>query len=242
MVIGAWACEAGCFANNPQPDLSEGLGELDIKAETLRYVVCATSDLLQDSVFDVESWLFRRVSECMRATINAAVLLGDGVGKPMGLLNPNSGIPICDVSPATPAGQFSWQGLEGEHLVELVHQKDRAARRRLDALRLTAFDRDGCVRLDRAVDPGDEILDVATLLDEPARQHGRLLVVFDARYDPQIFPYRPHHYGYLHRHDSVAPPLYYAINATLGGVPDRIGAVALNNFETYLFLDRAQRG
>jgi hypothetical protein len=128
------------------------------------------------------------------------------------------------------------------HLVELVHQKDRAARRRLDALRLTAYDRDGCVRLDRAVDPGDEILDVATLLDEPARQHGRLLVVFDARYDPQIFPYRPHHYGYLHRHDSAAPPLYYAVNATLGGVPDRIGAVALNNFETYLFLDRAQRG
>jgi len=26
------------------PDLTEGLGELEIKPETLRYVVCATSD------------------------------------------------------------------------------------------------------------------------------------------------------------------------------------------------------
>ena len=42
----------------------------------------------------------------------------------------------------------------------------------------------------------------------------------------------------LLRRDSPAPPLYYAVNATLGGVPDRIGAVALNNFESYLFLDR----
>jgi hypothetical protein len=35
----------------------------------------------------------------MRATTNAAVLLGNGAGKPIGLMNPNSGIPICEVSP-----------------------------------------------------------------------------------------------------------------------------------------------
>jgi HK97 family phage major capsid protein len=29
----------------------------------------------------------------------------------MGLLNQNSGIPICQVSPATPVGQFTWQDL-----------------------------------------------------------------------------------------------------------------------------------
>ena len=69
------------------------------------------------------------------------------------------------------------------HLVELVHQKDRAARRRLASLRVTAYDAEGGLRLDRAVDPAEEILDVAALLDEPARRHGRLLVVFDARYD-----------------------------------------------------------
>ena len=46
--IAAWACQTACFANNPQPNLQEGLGELEIKPETLRYVVCATSDLLED--------------------------------------------------------------------------------------------------------------------------------------------------------------------------------------------------
>jgi hypothetical protein len=128
------------------------------------------------------------------------------------------------------------------HLVELVHQKDRAARRRLQTVRLTAYDRAGTVQLDVKLDPGQEIVDLAALIDTPAHRHGRLLVVFDARYDPEIFPYRPHHYAYLHRPDTLAPPLYYAINATLGGVPNRIGAVALNSFESYLFLDRPQGG
>jgi hypothetical protein len=36
MAVGAWACENSCFANNPTPDLQEGLGELEIKAETIR--------------------------------------------------------------------------------------------------------------------------------------------------------------------------------------------------------------
>jgi HK97 family phage major capsid protein len=84
---------------------------MEIKPETVRFVVCATSDLLEDASFDVEAWLYRKISEGMRATINAAVLLGDGIGKPLGLLNPNAGIPICDVSPVTAPGQFSWQDL-----------------------------------------------------------------------------------------------------------------------------------
>jgi hypothetical protein len=124
------------------------------------------------------------------------------------------------------------------HMVELVHQKDRAERRHLASVRLDAYDAAGRHRLGADLDPRQEILDLRALADETARAHGRLLVVFDARYDPRIFPYRPHHYGYLHRPSSQGPPIYYALNATLGGVPDRIGAVALNNFETYLFLDR----
>jgi hypothetical protein len=124
------------------------------------------------------------------------------------------------------------------HVVELVHQRDRAARRHLATLRLDAYDAAGRRRLGTELDPRQEILDLGALVDETSRAHGRLLIVFDARYDPRIFPYRPHHYAYLHRPDSPSPPIYYAVNATLGGVPDRIGAVAINNFETYLFLDR----
>jgi hypothetical protein len=127
------------------------------------------------------------------------------------------------------------------HVVELVHQKDAAAHRRLASVRVEAYDAGGTRRVARELDPGQETLDLDALLGGVGREHGRLLVVFDARYDPHIFPYRPHHYAYLHRPGSAAPPLYYAVNATLGGVPDRIGAVALNNFESYLFLDRPLR-
>jgi HK97 family phage major capsid protein len=105
------ACDASCFSNNPQPDLQAGLGELEIKAEPLRYVLCATSDLLQDSSFNVESWLLDKVSRGFRVAINDAIIMGDGLGKPLGLLHPNGGIPIVETSPATQPGQFTWQDL-----------------------------------------------------------------------------------------------------------------------------------
>lgn len=111
MGLGAWACEASCFANNPAPDLQEGLGELEIKPETIRMVVCATRDLIEDASINVENWILGRVSDGMRATINNTLLLGDGAGKPMGILNPRSGIPVCETSASTPPGQFSWQDL-----------------------------------------------------------------------------------------------------------------------------------
>src|SRR5262249_29450823 len=109
--LAAWACEAPCFANNPQPDLAQGLGELEIKAESLRFVVCVGGDLLQDAAFNLEMWILRKVSDGFRNTISSSIIAGDGIGKPSGLLHPNSGIPILDTAPSTPAGQFTWQDL-----------------------------------------------------------------------------------------------------------------------------------
>jgi HK97 family phage major capsid protein len=111
MELANWACESSCFHNQPQPDLQEGLGELTIKPESLRYVVCATADLLADASFPVETWIIDKVSRGMRAAINASILLGDGIGKPLGILSSSAGVPICEVSPATPPGQFSWADL-----------------------------------------------------------------------------------------------------------------------------------
>src|SRR5262249_27233417 len=37
----AWACQSSCFANAPNRDLADGLGEMEIRAESLRYIVCA---------------------------------------------------------------------------------------------------------------------------------------------------------------------------------------------------------
>jgi len=74
-----------------------GLGELEIKPETLRFV-----DPVEDA-FDKSRSLDNR-QDCHRhgrAVINESLLVGDGVGKPLGLLNPKSGIPICETSAAT---------------------------------------------------------------------------------------------------------------------------------------------
>jgi HK97 family phage major capsid protein len=70
-------------------------------------VQCATSELLADAAFNVEAWLIEKVSRGMRETINGNILLGDGIGKPMGFMSPQAGIPICDTSAATPPGQFT---------------------------------------------------------------------------------------------------------------------------------------
>ncbi len=123
-----------------------------------------------------------------------------------------------------------------EHLVELVHQRDPEARRRLLSLDLSVFGADGKLLLEHPVDTRDETLGLGALLAHTARQHGRVMAVFDARYDAAVFPYRPHHYAYVHRKGSATPALYYAVSAALGGVPDRIGDMSrLNNFDTYVF-------
>src|SRR5439155_878193 len=94
-------------------------------------------------------------------------------------------------------------------------------------------------RLDAIAPRGAALLDLAALVAARAPGFARVMVTFDARYDSRVFPYRPHHYAYLKLRDSPDPPLYYAVNATLGGVPDRIeAATRQNNFESYLFLSR----
>lgn len=125
-----------------------------------------------------------------------------------------------------------------DHLVELIHQRDAPAHRRLHSLDVALYDTAGKLLAAPPVDPAREVLDLAALVDEIPGIPDRVMVTFDARYDERIFPYRPHHYGFLHRRGSTAPALYYAVNGVLGGVPDRIGATNINNFETYVFRQR----
>ena len=107
----AWACETNCFANNPKAALEKGLGELEIKAETLRYSLCASRELLDDSDVNIESWMRRKVNMAFRHVLSQAFMTGDGNGKPMGILNKLSGIPTVNPDASTPAGEFTWQDL-----------------------------------------------------------------------------------------------------------------------------------
>ena len=122
-----------------------------------------------------------------------------------------------------------------DHVIELIHQRDAARRRRLASLDVTVYDPSGKLLATPPVDAVRETVDLAALVEAIPDAPPRVMVAFDTRYDEGIFPYRPHHYAYLHRRGSTAPALYYAVNAVLGGVPDRIGATSINNFETYIF-------
>jgi HK97 family phage major capsid protein len=105
----AWVCDTSCFANNPT--LVPQLGEMEIKCETARFTACTTSDVLEDAAINIETWLLTKVSNGFRVLISGAVMTGDGIGKPLGILNPAAGIPICDTSANTPAGAITWQDL-----------------------------------------------------------------------------------------------------------------------------------
>jgi hypothetical protein len=61
----------------------------------LRHVVCAVyagNDPIQDASFNLEQWVLQKVNQGFRNTINNATMVGDGIDKPLGILNPNSGI------------------------------------------------------------------------------------------------------------------------------------------------------
>ena len=47
----------------------------------------------------------------MRNRISSAIIAGNCLGKPTGILHPAAGIPICETGANTPAGQVSWQDL-----------------------------------------------------------------------------------------------------------------------------------
>lgn len=130
MVAANWSCESSCFHNNPQPDLNEGLGTLEIKPESLRFVVCATSDLLVDASFNVETWLLDKVSRGFRATIIAASLQGDGVGSSLRSLRGTR--PLSPSTGALTAKRVRWTPpRKASHRLRAIELLDGSAGRDL---------------------------------------------------------------------------------------------------------------
>lgn len=106
-----WACESDCAANGNGADIAKGLGQLEMKPEELRGLICATRSFLEDAAINIENWIARKGQQGVRRIASRAIAVGSGVGMPIGILNPAAGIPICDTGAPTPAGQFTWQDL-----------------------------------------------------------------------------------------------------------------------------------
>ena len=108
-----------------------------------------------------------------------------------------------------------------EHLIEVVHEGGS-----LDALVCRSYDAAGR-QLDERDHLGEAIIDTG-------RVAARTMYLLDTRYDPEAFPYRPHHYGWLTPLGGT--PVYYGVNAVMGGAPERLGpAVSRGNHEGYIF-------
>lgn len=77
-----WASETGAMAETSTPQIdriSIPLHELSAQPKT-------SQRLLDDSAFDIEDWLARRIAQKFARTEATAFIDGDGIDKPMGLL------------------------------------------------------------------------------------------------------------------------------------------------------------
>ena len=82
-----------------------------MKPEELRGLICASRSFLDDVAINIENWIAQKGQQGVRRIASRAIAVGTGVGMPMGILNPASGIPICDTSANTAAGTIAWQDL-----------------------------------------------------------------------------------------------------------------------------------
>lgn len=93
-VLGGWLGEGADMAVT-----KPSLGQLNCKAYKLAALVPMTDELLED-VPAMTRWLASKVPEKFNSLLNDAIVAGDGVGKPQGLLNA-----ACKIVQAAESGQ-----------------------------------------------------------------------------------------------------------------------------------------
>lgn len=76
----AWTAEEGAFNES-----DDAFGQITIKAYKLTRIIKVSEELLQDSAFDLESYLVNEFARSIAKAEEAAFINGDGVGKPTGV-------------------------------------------------------------------------------------------------------------------------------------------------------------
>ncbi|MGL6349730.1 MAG: phage major capsid protein [Aeromonas sp.] len=90
---GGWEGEDD---NNNTETSNPQIGELEITAKKLFAEPHATIEDLQDSAFDMESWLAEKVADRFGRLENSAFVTGDGVSRPRGFLTYTAGVQGAD--------------------------------------------------------------------------------------------------------------------------------------------------
>jgi len=91
-VLGGWSDEGGTITQSKPK-----IGQFETKLHKLTALVPLTDELLED-VPAMTGWLESKVPEKFTSLINTAIVSGDGVGKPRGLLNSPAKVTVAAVS------------------------------------------------------------------------------------------------------------------------------------------------
>ena len=82
----SWVDEEGLI-----PESDDAFGQISLGAHKVASIIKVSDELLQDSVFDVESYIANEFARRVGDAEEAAFINGDGAGKPMGLLHSTNG-------------------------------------------------------------------------------------------------------------------------------------------------------
>lgn len=104
----SWVEEEGVI-----PDSDDAFGQITLGAHKLGTIIKVSDELLQDSMFDIESYIARQFGRRIGAAEEEAFLTGDGSAKPIGLLNGTNG---AAVGVTTAGAAFT-----SDELIDLVH-------------------------------------------------------------------------------------------------------------------------
>jgi len=120
-----WVSEQGTRNATSTPQV----GELEIPVHEVSAMPKATQNLLDDAMFDVESWLNQKVADRFSRAENTAFITGNGTSRPAGFLSQAQGtfVTTTDATRAFGALQYIATGVSGGFAVAstAVSQADK---------------------------------------------------------------------------------------------------------------------
>nr|DAR21915.1 MAG TPA: major capsid protein [Caudoviricetes sp.] len=114
----SWVDEEGLI-----PESDDAFGQISLGAHKVASIIKVSDELLQDSVFDVESYIATEFARRVGDAEEAAFINGDGAGKPIGMLHETNG---------TAAGvtAASATAITADELIDLVYSLKAPYRKR----------------------------------------------------------------------------------------------------------------
>lgn len=99
--LASWIDEEGAI-----PESDDSFGQVSIGAYKLATMIKVSEELLNDSVFNLESYITREFARRIGNKEEEAFFIGDGTGKPTGILNATGGGQVGVTAASTTCHHF----------------------------------------------------------------------------------------------------------------------------------------